>query len=90
TEDEKQGDFLSFEEKKDILKEHILASVKWLDGIEAPLGDLAATRLKGIIHSRRHLAVTPVFKGIPNFRETRIAMLRAETLEELFGIIDGV
>ena len=47
-------------------------------------------RLKGIIHSRRHLAATPVFKGIPNFKETRIAMLRAETLEELFGIIDAV
>ena len=43
---------------------------------------------RGILHSRRHLAASPLFKGIPNFRETRIRMLRAETVEELFGIID--
>lgn len=42
---------------------------------------------RGILHSRRHLAATPLFKGIPNFRPTRIAMLRAETLEELDGIL---
>ena len=44
--------------------------------------------LRGILHIRRHLAATPIFKGIPNFRETRIAMLRAETVEELYGIMD--
>lgn len=44
--------------------------------------------LKGILHIRRHLAATPIFKGIPNFRETRIAMLRAETTEELYRIMD--
>jgi len=43
---------------------------------------------KGILHIRRHLAATPIFKGIPNFRETRIAMLRAETTEELYHIMD--
>lgn len=43
---------------------------------------------KGILHIRRHLAATPIFKGIPNFRETRIAMLRAETTEELYRIMD--
>ncbi len=42
---------------------------------------------RGIIHTRRHLASTPVFKGIPDFRQTRIAMLRAETVEELTAII---
>lgn len=42
---------------------------------------------RGILHSRRHLAATPLFKGIPNFRPTRIAMLRAETLEELDDIL---
>jgi hypothetical protein len=91
------------------LKEHIIASVKWLDipdnqsntlilseGITGSSSEgftnneLWNKRLKGIIHSRRHLAATPVFKGIPNFKETRIAMLRAETLNELFGIIDSV
>jgi len=45
---------------------------------------------RGIVHSRRHLAATPTFKGIANFRQTRIAMLRAETLHELFAIIDSV
>lgn len=43
---------------------------------------------KGILHIRRHLAATPIFKGIPNFRDTRIAMLRAETTEELYQIMD--
>ena len=41
---------------------------------------------RGILHVRRHLAASPLFKGIPNFRDTRIAMLRAETRDELFRI----
>ena len=45
---------------------------------------------RGILHIRRHLAATPIFKGIPNFRDTRIAMLRAETVEELYRIMDKV
>jgi len=44
----------------------------------------------GIIHSRRHLAASPLFKGIPDFKKTRIAMLRASTLEELFTIMDSI
>ncbi|MDE5773903.1 MAG: tRNA dihydrouridine synthase DusB [Muribaculaceae bacterium] len=43
---------------------------------------------RGILHIRRHLAASPLFKGIPNFRETRIAMLRACTLDELMPILD--
>jgi len=82
---------LSFEQQKDILKEHILASVNWLDIVgDTTIESVSNQRLKGIIHSRRHLASTPVFKGIPNFKETRIAMLRADTLTELFAIIDSV
>jgi tRNA-dihydrouridine synthase B len=82
---------LTFEEQKAILKEHIIASVRWLDIDEkTELESVSNQRLKGIIHSRRHLASTPVFKGIPNFKETRIAMLRADTLNELFRIIDSV
>ena len=82
---------LSFEQQKDILKEHILASVNWLDIVgDTTIESVSNQRLKGIIHSRRHLASTPVFKGIPNFKETRIAMLRADTLTELFTIIDSV
>lgn len=45
---------------------------------------------RGILHSRRHLALTPLFKGIPNFRSLRIRMLRAETLEELLDTMKEV
>ena len=45
---------------------------------------------RGILHVRRHLAASPLFKGIPNFKETRIAMLRAETKEELFRIFETI
>lgn len=45
---------------------------------------------RGILHIRRHLAASPLFKGIPNFRETRIAMLRAETFAELDLILHRV
>ena len=68
-----------FEGKKAILKRHILGSI-----------DLLADERKGIVHSRRHIAATPLFKGIPNFKQTRIVMLRAETTAELFALIDGV
>lgn len=82
---------LTFNEKKEILKEHILASVRWLDvDNNVQIEEIMNKRLKGIIHSRRHIAATPVFKGIPNFKETRIEMLRAETINDLFGLIDRV
>lgn len=45
---------------------------------------------RGILHIRRHLAATPLFKGIPNFRETRIAMLQAATYEQLNEILNYV
>ncbi|MCR5779772.1 MAG: tRNA dihydrouridine synthase DusB [Bacteroidaceae bacterium] len=67
---------LSLDWKVDILKEQTLTSV-------ARLGELS-----GIRHVRRHLAASPLFKGIPDFRQTRIRMLRADTIEELFGIIE--
>ncbi len=44
----------------------------------------------GVLHSRRHLAATSVFKGIPNFRDIRIQMLRANTQAELFAILDEI
>ena len=43
-----------------------------------------------VLHVRRHLAASPLFKGIPNFRNTRISMLRAETKEELFRIFEEI
>ena len=45
---------------------------------------------RGILHIRRHLAATPLFKGIRNFRPTRIAMLRADTRSELDAILDDI
>lgn len=63
--------------KIDVLKQQVLTSVERID------------EYRGILHSRRHLAASPVFKGIPNFRDTRIAMLRAETVDELFALLDG-
>ena len=45
---------------------------------------------RGILHIRRHLAATPLFKGIPNFRETLIAMLKANTFAELDEILNFV
>ena len=45
---------------------------------------------RGILHIRRHLAASPLFKGIPDFRQTRIAMLRADTLDELTAILDHI
>ncbi|MBQ1973405.1 MAG: tRNA dihydrouridine synthase DusB [Paraprevotella sp.] len=67
---------LSTDWKIDVLKEQVLQSVRRID------------EYRGILHIRRHLAATPLFKGIPNFRETRIALLRAETVEELFAILE--
>ena len=68
----------SFQWYSDILKKQVLQSVERLD------------EHRGILHIRRHLAVTPLFKGIPDFKPTRVKMLRAETVEELFGIMDSV
>jgi len=65
-------------EKFAIVRRQILESVRRID------------EYRGILHIRRHLAVCPLFKGIPNFRETRIAMLRANTLDELMEIINHV
>lgn len=45
---------------------------------------------RGILHVRRHLAASPLFKGIPSFKETRIRMLRATTTEELFTILNEI
>ena len=68
----------SFEWYLNVLREETLNSIARLD------------ERRGIIHIRRHLAATPLFKGIPNFRETRIAMLRTESVEELFRIFDSI
>ena len=67
---------LSAQWRLEVLRQQVEDSVRLLD------------ERRGILHVRRHLAASPLFKGIPNFRETRIAMLRAETKEELFRIFE--
>ncbi len=66
----------TFNQKLDILEELLRINVERID------------EKRGILHTRRHLAATPIFKSIPNFRQTRIAMLRAETMPELLGILE--
>ena len=70
------GSPLSLDSKIDILKQQATESVQRIG------------EYRGILHVRRHLAATPVFKGIPDFRETRIRMLRADTLDSLFAVIE--
>lgn len=43
---------------------------------------------RGITHIRRHLAVTPLFKGIPDFKTLRVDILRAPTLDTLYPLLD--
>ena len=64
--------------KLDILKQQIHESIARID------------EYRGILHIRRHLAASPLFKGIPNFRDTRIAMLQAETEESLYAILESI
>lgn len=63
----------------DILKEHVIQSIRYI-------GD----ERKGIVHSRRHFANSPIFKGLADFKQTRIALLRAETQDEVFSIMDSI
>ena len=67
---------LTLDEKIDVLEEQLNINVERID------------EYRGILHTRRHLAASPVFKGIPNFRETRIAMLRAEKKDDLVAILE--
>ena len=67
-------------EKVAVLKEHVKRAIEWCGNDER----------KGIIHSRRHFAASPVFKGLADFKQTRVALLRADTLEEVFAIMDEI
>lgn len=67
---------LTLDRKIDILEEQLRINVGRID------------EYRGILHTRRHLAATPIFKGIPDFRQTRIAMLRATTTDELTAILE--
>ena len=77
---------LSLDDKIDILKEQLqinLEHIKKERGEDDPKNELRA-----ILHTRRHLAASPIFKGIPNFRQMRIQMLRAETISELNDLLE--
>lgn len=67
---------LTLDQKIDVLEQELRINVERID------------EYRGILHTRRHLAATPVFKGIPDFRQTRIAMLRAEKMDELMSVLE--
>ena len=67
---------MDFNWKLDVLEEQLRINVERID------------EYRGILHTRRHLAASPIFKGIPDFRQTRIAMLRASTMDELLAILE--
>lgn len=67
---------LTIDDKIDVLEEMLRINVERID------------EYRGILHTRRHLAASPIFKGIPDFRQTRIAMLRAETVADLTEILN--
>ena len=67
---------MDFAWKLGILEEQLRINVERID------------EYRGILHTRRHLAASPIFKGIPNFRPTRIAILRAERMDELMAILE--
>lgn len=74
----KKIDKKPFEFYLNILKQQVENNVNWLD------------ERRGITHSRRHIAASPLFKGIDNFKQTKIAMLKAETKEDLFKIMNSI
>ena len=79
---------LSLDEKIDILEQQLRINIARLALTRKPGDTDFAVEKRAILHTRRHLAATPVFKGIPNFRPLRIAMLRAETMDELLSILE--
>lgn len=71
-----QGNSLSVDDKIDVLEEMLRINVERID------------EYRGILHTRRHLAASPIFKGIPDFKQTRISMLRATKMDDLLTILE--
>lgn len=69
---------LSNQEKFALLRRQIKESIDRID------------EYRGILHIRRHLAATPLLKGLPDFRQTRIRLLRAESALELEEILQEI
>ena len=71
-----KADEISLDEKIDVLEEMLKINVERID------------EYRGILHTRRHLAASPIFKGIPDFKQMRISMLRATKVDELLSILE--
>nr|WP_314572769.1 tRNA dihydrouridine synthase DusB [uncultured Prevotella sp.] len=71
-----RADEISLDEKIDVLEEMLKINVERID------------EYRGILHTRRHLAASPIFKGIPDFKQIRISMLRATKVDELLSILE--
>lgn len=71
-----KADEISLDEKIDVLEEMLKINVERID------------EYRGILHTRRHLAASPIFKGIPDFKQIRISMLRATKVDELLSILE--
>lgn len=71
-----KADEISLDEKIDVLEEMLRINVERID------------EYRGILHTRRHLAASPIFKGIPDFKQMRISMLRATKVDELLSILE--
>ena len=84
----KHDDTMTLDWKMDVLKRQVRTSVAYSLREDNALKERKRTELGGIMHVRRHLANSPLFKGIPDFRQTRIAMLRAETISDLTAILE--
>lgn len=63
-------------ERVDYAREHLHKSVDYKEGA------------RGIYEMRRHFAL--YFKRIPNFKETRLKLLTAQTVEEIESILDYI
>lgn len=81
-------DSMTLDWKFDVLRRQVQKSVEYSLRGDNELKERKRTELGGIIHVRRHLANCPLFKGIPDFRHTRISILQAETQEQLFALLD--
>lgn len=73
---EEQLPELTAADKLAMLRRQIAESVERID------------EYRGILHIRRHLAASPLFKGLTDFRRTRIEMLQAPTVEALDAVLD--
>ena len=84
----KHDETMTLDWKFDVLRSQIQKSVEYSLRDDNELKERKRTELGGIIHVRRHLANCPLFKGIPDFRQTRIKILQAENQEQLFSLLD--